>query len=615
MMESKTTNPESTNLRPLRPLRIAQQRAALRLTLLAGTLGVPALLGGCGADSFIDPSVTGRWENTPVSVPILDRLVAIEGPSGGQAVETTSVRSDDLIPEPEAYRLGPGDALEVRITDFEGEGRDGIFPREVDPRGFLTLPFGSVQIDGLAIEDVQQGIAAKLIEGNILTAPVVQVEVTARRRATFNVIGAVGQPGLYGIPRPDYRLLEALTAAGRFSESIQSIYVIRQIPLADKFTRGNVPKPGAARPMKPDGGGATPTTTPPTPSAPKTDSLIDLIDELSKPGMPEKKEIEKKDQIPMPGVLRSRTAPRLMDDPPPGVPTPPTPPPATGDGQREPLIDLTGEERAPKTDGKAPPVDLKPTEPAPRPASSPQVAEPERFWIFRDGKWVQVSRMGVPPQKPDPSDPNAVPLAPAPRPEYQGVPGVPSPAPRINPPNMDLTPAPPSVPNADLLVTQRVIEVPMGPLLAGSAQFNIIIRPGDVIRVPSAPEGVVYVSGEVNRPGTYGLPSTGKLTLTRAIVAAGGLSNIAIPERVDLTRMIGPDRQATVMVDFRAIKEGTAPDITLKNDDVVNVGTNFWAFPLAVVRQGFRASYGFGFILDRNFQGEVFGPDQATSRQ
>jgi hypothetical protein len=40
---------------------------------------------------------------------------------------------------------------------------------------------------------------------------------------------------------------------------------------------------------------------------------------------------------------------------------------------------------------------------------------------------------------------------------------------------------------------------------------------------------------------------------------------------------------------------------------MVNVGTSFWATPLAVIRGGFRASYGFGFLLDRNFGNDVFG--------
>jgi hypothetical protein len=92
----------------------------------------------------------------------------------------------------------------------------------------------------------------------------------------------------------------------------------------------------------------------------------------------------------------------------------------------------------------------------------------------------------------------------------------------------------------------------------------------------------------------YALPGIGRLTLTRAIVAAGGLGGLAIPERVDLTRMIGSDRQATIMLDYRAIAEGTQPDVFLKRDDVINIGTNFWAFPLAVIRGGSGSTTGSG---------------------
>ncbi|MFM7480985.1 MAG: hypothetical protein ACKO4V_07665 [Planctomycetota bacterium] len=49
------------------------------------------------------------------------------------------------------------------------------------------------------------------------------------------------------------------------------------------------------------------------------------------------------------------------------------------------------------------------------------------------------------------------------------------------------------------------------------------------------------------------------------------------------------------------------PDIILKKDDHVIIGTNFWATPLAVFRNGLRITYGFGFLLDRNFGNDVFG--------
>jgi hypothetical protein len=58
---------------------------------------------------------------------------------------------------------------------------------------------------------------------------------------------------------------------------------------------------------------------------------------------------------------------------------------------------------------------------------------------------------------------------------------------------------------------------------------------------------------------------------------------------------------------MRAIREGTNPDIALKANDVINVGTNFWALPMAIIRNGFRFTYGFGFLADRNFGNDIFG--------
>jgi len=158
------------------------------------------------------------------------------------------------------------------------------------------------------------------------------------------------------------------------------------------------------------------------------------------------------------------------------------------------------------------------------------------------------------------------------------------------------------------LVAQRIIEIPAKKLTEGDPRYNIVVRPGDVIRVPTPETGLVYLAGPgIARPGIYSLPTNGRLTLTKAVLAAGGMNGIAVPWRVDLTRMVDTDRQATIRLDLKAIAEGTQPDIFLKPDDMINVGTSFWATPLAVIRGGLRASYGFGFLLDRNFGNDVFG--------
>ncbi len=226
--------------------------------------------------------------------------------------------------------------------------------------------------------------------------------------------------------------------------------------------------------------------------------------------------------------------------------------------------------------GGEPPIDLVEGAPEPKPT---QVATPsggQSAWMFLNGKWVKVTSGGLTPG------------------EAAGA----------------SVPASAAGGERDVrdLVTQRVIEVPTGPLFKGMAQYNVVVRPGDVIHVPGPEVGIVYIGGPgINRPGSYDMPSAGRLTLKQAVTAAGGLSVVAVPERVDLIRRIGENREATIRLNLRAIAEGTQPDVFIKPDDQINVGTNFWATPLTVLRQGFRMTYGFGFLADRNFGNDIFG--------
>lgn len=157
------------------------------------------------------------------------------------------------------------------------------------------------------------------------------------------------------------------------------------------------------------------------------------------------------------------------------------------------------------------------------------------------------------------------------------------------------------------LVLERIIEIPYQNLKQGDSSYNIVIRPGDRVYVQEPLEGFVYIDGEVVRAGAYSLPTIGQLTLSRLIASAGGLRPLAIPERVDLTRIVGNGVEATIRVNLAAIRNRTEPDFILKPDDHIIIGTNWLATPLAVFRNGFRMTYGFGFLLDRNFGADVFG--------
>ncbi|MDQ7013350.1 MAG: polysaccharide biosynthesis/export family protein [Planctomycetota bacterium] len=489
-------------------LRSWPRRSGGRAFVLLGTAGLSAAilagLGGCTADldTYFDPSKVIRAEATPTSVPILDRIAAIEGPAD-QYVEHDTIRPDDLRPEASEYRIGPGDTLEVRIWDIISPNQVEIYPMLVDTRGAITIPqLGELDVNGLTAEQARQVVADAT--ASLVNDPLVQVTVAQSRNQTFTIFGAVAAAGTYYVPTADYRLLEAITTAGGIAETIPYLYVIRQIPLDQQPTN-----PGTS-------------SAPTGDSQPQGEGFIDLLDTLTG------------DDGGSPAVIGSSNSTTT-----------------TASWQPEqPAIDLI--------EGNA------------APAADPTMSETNSAWIFVNGEWVRTVRTSS------------------------------------NTDQMD----------AGSLMTQRVIKVDTRPLLSGDARYNIVIRPGDVIRIPPSQQGFVYLEGEVGRPGSYTLPAVGPYTLRRAIASASGLSSLGIPERCDLTRMIGENRQATIMLNYRAIVEGTQPDVVLKPNDIISMGTTFWAYPLAVLRNGFRASYGFGFLLDRNFGNDVFGapPTNITGR-
>lgn len=503
-----------------------RQNVKTRTTTTArkhGVLGIGALallstlLGGCNSDSFLDPSVVGRWERTPTRVPILNHIGAIEDPQT-QYVAISDITSDDLIPETDIYRVGPGDFLDLTIYDLITRGQAELLPRQIDQNGYIQIPqLGRIFVSGKTETEVADAIALKMAP--IVADPLVSVVVQQRRQQVFHLTGAVAAPGPYSILNADFRLYEALIAAGGFPEFAKQIHVIRQVPLDEDTTN--------LSPEHPDDHNLSPEESSPTESG---ENLLDIIDDLSAPGM-------------MSGSMNSRGIVAHAGQP----------------ELQDPLIDLI--EPSDRAGSNAPASEGNTSEAAP----------PAARWRFVDGQWAR----------------ETIPVA----------------------PRTTIARGESNVlqDSRGQLFTQRVIRVPVEPLIAGDARYNIVIRPGDIIRVLPYPTGLYYLRGEINRPGVYNLPTVGRLTLMRAIATGAGFGPAAIPERIDLTRMVGENEQATIMLDARAIAEGTQPDIYIKPDDMISIGTNFWAYPLAVVRGGFRTNYGFGFLMDRNFGNDVFG--------
>ena len=156
--------------------------------------------------------------------------------------------------------------------------------------------------------------------------------------------------------------------------------------------------------------------------------------------------------------------------------------------------------------------------------------------------------------------------------------------------------------NPQAVQDTRIIRIPYQALVREGqlSKYNITIRPHDMIYVAEPPTGFYFVGGHVARPGAFTLTGQ-KVTLKDAIISASMLDGVAIPQRTDIIRHIDPDHEVFVRVDLAKIFSGEEPDIYIKPDDKIMVGTNALAPFLAAARGGFRISYGLGFLYDRNY--------------
>ena len=103
--------------------------------------------------------------------------------------------------------------------------------------------------------------------------------------------------------------------------------------------------------------------------------------------------------------------------------------------------------------------------------------------------------------------------------------------------------------------------------------LNIPVVDGDVIAVSKAE--LVFVMGAVKKAGGFALGNRTGISILQAISMAEGFDRTAAPTKAKLLRedKPGEDRTETV-VDLKPILEGTAPDISLRANDILFVPTS-----------------------------------------
>ncbi|MBN3768756.1 polysaccharide biosynthesis/export family protein [Burkholderia sp. Se-20378] len=143
-----------------------------------------------------------------------------------QAAQQQNLPSDRLVAAPGAYRLGPGDVLQITVWDHpelaaaQGAAQqnaprtaDPVAGFVVDPHGRLAFPFaGSVPVAGLTAAAAQARIAAAL--SRVYRNPQVTLRVASFRSQQVYIDGEVRTPGAQPVNDVPMTLYEALGRAG-----------------------------------------------------------------------------------------------------------------------------------------------------------------------------------------------------------------------------------------------------------------------------------------------------------------------------------------------------------------------------------------------------------------
>ncbi len=506
---------------------------------------------GCG-NKFFDPMQVGRFRPVPAVNVILDSLgVAEEIPSVWEGAEEP--RPIDVIAYETDYVFNPGDVVRISIFELLQEGVPFENDYAVTETGKISIPeVGVAEAAGLTESQLEEEIR-QILSPSILKEPSVVVTLLSSQQRTFSIWGdGVPGPGRYAIPRYSFRLTDAIAIAGGIRQ-FNASYVYVSRPLTGKEAITEPVDIGVAEPVE-------------------LEELIEPEQEMLEIIAPRAKQQWPSTNWVGAGLVIA-SAEMITDKELAEAALP------------EGFESLADDEKAPADAEDIPESSAVSTgrETIDAPINEDKTGRIE--WIFQDGKWVPIRI-----DWPRPTEPEAA-----------------------------IEPGKPAEPLRERVpedfswdevgtggVQTRVIEIPADKLRSGDPRYNIVIRPGDSIHVPVDVTGEYFIYGNTNFQGV--VPMDGRpITLKMAVAAAGGLGPLAWPRRCEVTRRISRNREETVMVDLDKIASGEQPDFFIKPLDLINVGTHPTARWRAVLRNAFRATYGFGFIYDRNFGDRDYG--------
>jgi polysaccharide biosynthesis/export protein len=119
--------------------------------------------------------------------------------------------------------------------------------------------------------------------------------------------------------------------------------------------------------------------------------------------------------------------------------------------------------------------------------------------------------------------------------------------------------------------SDRMVWIDLRPLLRGEyPMLNIRLRRNDVVYIPDPSDELIYVMGQVSKPGAY--PLTPNMSFLEALASAGGPTDAAQPGQIILAR---PSQHTEQVVDLRDYLKGKdTQNYALNRGDIVYVPKN-----------------------------------------
>jgi len=122
---------------------------------------------------------------------------------------------------------------------------------------------------------------------------------------------------------------------------------------------------------------------------------------------------------------------------------------------------------------------------------------------------------------------------------------------------------------ADDLSYNDTIKINLKDLLeSGDQRFNVAVYPGDIVKVTRG--GIIYVIGDVKKPGGFVLKTDQNMSVLKAIALAEGLNATAAKSRTKIIRTDEKTGQRFEFpIDLGKVLAGKTPDTPLKPADIV----------------------------------------------